>query len=69
MHIENKDKNDWNISTIFNSNIFNSISNNGHIDFIKGENTYKKPKEEIVVFSRGRNTPVEKIKRMIDSLK
>lgn len=69
MHIENKDKSDWNISTIFNSNIFNSISNNGHIDFIKGENSYKKPKEEIVIFSRGRNTPVEKIKRMIDSLK
>jgi len=69
MHIENKDKNDWNISTIFNSNIFNSMSNNGYPDFIEGENTYKMPKEEIVVFSRGRNTPVEKIKRMIDSLK
>ena len=69
MHIENKDKNDWNISIIFHSNIFNSISNNNEINFRKKENTYIIPKDEIVIFSRGRNTPVEKIKRMIDSLK
>ena len=35
MHIKNEDKNDWNISIIFNSNIFNSISNNNKIDFEK----------------------------------
>ena len=69
MHIDNNDKNDWNISTIFNSNIFNSLSNNGNINFKKEENTYKKPTNDIIVFTRGRNTPVEKIKRMIDSLK
>ena len=69
MHIENSDKNYWNISTIFNSNFFNPTSNNGNVDFKKSENTLRKPKDEIVVFSRGRNTPVEKIKRMMDSLK
>ena len=69
MHIENKDKNDWNISTIFNSNCFNYISNNGNLNFKKSEYTLRKPQTEVVVFSRGRNTPVEKIKRMIDSLK
>ena len=69
MHINNDDKNDWNISTFFISNIFNSISNNGNVNFKKGENMYRKPENNIVVFSRGRNTPVEKIKRMIDSLK
>ena len=69
MHIENNNKNDWNISTIFNSNIFNSTSNNGNINFKNTENTYRIPENNIVVFSRGRNTLVEKIKRMIDSLK
>ena len=69
MHLENKDKNNWNISTIFNSNFFNSSSNNGNVNFKYSENGLKKPKNEVIVFSRGRNTPVEKIKRMIDSLK
>ena len=69
MHIENKDKNNWNISAIFNSNIFNSKSNNYKINFTQSENSFRIPKTEIVVFSRGRNTSVEKIKRMLDSLK
>ena len=74
MHIENKDKekdkNNLNIiSVIFNSNFFNPNSNNDNINFTKDENTYRIPKDEVIIFSRGRNTPVEKIKRMLDSLK
>ena len=69
MHIENDDKNNWNMSAIFNSNIFNSKSNNNIINFTKNEKTFRIPKTEITVFSRGRNTSIEKIKRMIDSLK
>ena len=74
MHIENKDKekdkNNLNIiSAIFNSNFFNPNSNNDNINFTKDENTYRIPKDEVIIFSRGRNTPVEKIKRMLDSLK
>ena len=70
MHINNEDKKDeWNISVIFNSNIFNNESNNNKINFQNGKETLRKPKSEVIVFTRGRNTPVEKIKRMIDSLK
>ena len=69
MHIENNEKNIWNNSVIFNSNIFNPKFNNDKMNFMKNENNFKIPKTEIIVFTTGKNTPIEKIKRMLDSLK
>ena len=39
------------------------------MNFMKKENNFKIPKTEIIVFTTGKNTPIEKIKRMLDSLK
>ena len=38
-------------------------------NFTKNENSLRIPKTEIIIFINERNTPVEKIKRMLDSLK
>ena len=69
MNIEINDNNNWNKSVIFNSNIFNQNFNNDIMNFTKNENSFIIPKTEIIVFTSGRNIPIEKIKRMLDSLK